>query len=956
LWSFIQTPFGQNWITQKVTQRLSKDLHTKIEIKRVDFSLFNNMHLEGVLIEDHQKDTLLYAGEVRVRITDWFFFKQNIVLKYVGLENAVIKMQRNTPVWRHQFLIDYFSSPSSGKSGGGTQLSLEKMDLKNVSFEKKDAWLGQDMTIAFGSLQLDTKSLDLSKKTVDLGSLVIDKPYFSLFNYQRLKPKPAPDTIKAITPSPIDSVLNWNEGGWVVKVDKLEIKDGTFKNDAYSKIPELAFFDGKHIEFSKINGSFKNILWEKDTVTTHLTLQTTERSGFEVKNLVADVKLTPQEMAFNNLLIETNNSTIRNFFRMSYDDISSMNDFIHKVKMQGNFDNSEIDSDDIAFFAPAMKAWKKAIKLNGAVRGTVDDLVGKNLVIQAGNNTLLNGDISLTGLPDINQTFIDFTANDFRTTYDEAVAFVPAIRTVTLPNLRQLQYIRFAGSFTGFIRDFVTFGTIQTNLGIVKSDLNMKLPLGKDPVYSGTVSTDYFRLGEFIGNNNIGAVALNSSVKGKGFNEKSRQTEIDGKVHFIDYKGYRYDNLTINGKLDKKRFEGIASIKDEEVELTLNGLIDFNKQTPDFNFLADVKKANLKKLNLVKEDISFGGKFNLNFSGSTIDNFLGKASITEATLTRNGNRLPFDSLMVSSDYNNNVKTLTASSNEFDASVSGNFNIRDLPDAVKLFLNKYYPAYIKPPKRQPENQSLTFDITTQHVDDYIMLIDSNLAGFNYSHIYGRLDTRNSELKLNADIPQFKYSKYNFDNVKLAASGSADSLALYGIASNINISDSLNIPLAIFKINAHDDISDVQINTGSNQAINQADLHAKVLTYDNGVKIEFDPSSFIVNGKTWTIDKDGELEFRRNIPASGQLVLRESGQEIRVRTRPAEIGDWNDLLVELKKVNVGDFAPFFLPKNRLEGLVSGNILVEDPANNPYISSNDMTAEGVRIDNDSIGNMKG
>ena len=110
-----------------------------------------------------------------------------------------------------------------------------------------------------------------------------------------------------------------------------------------------------------------------------------------------------------------------------------------------------------------------------------------------------------------------------------------------------------------------------------------------------------------------------------------------------------------------------------------------------------------------------------------------------------------------------------------------------------------------------------------------------------------------------------------------------LALSGDASNINISDSLNIPLALFRVNAHDDISKVQIYTGANQAINQADLNAHVLTYNNGVKIEFDPSSFVVNGKTWTIDENGELEFRKNIPASGQLVLRESNQEIRVKTQ-------------------------------------------------------------------------
>ena len=69
-------------------------------------------------------------------------------------------------------------------------------------------------------------------------------------------------------------------------------------------------------------------------------------------------------------------------------------------------------------------------------------------------------------------------------------------------------------------------------------------------------------------------------------------------------------------------------------ELTLNGLIDFNSKTPVFNVLADVAKANLKKLNLTKEDIGFRGKLNLNFSGSTIDDFLGNATIKEATLTQ----------------------------------------------------------------------------------------------------------------------------------------------------------------------------------------------------------------------------------------------------------------------------------------------------------------------------------
>jgi hypothetical protein len=953
-WIFIHTPFGQNWIIGQVTSRLSKDLHTKIEIKHVDLSLFNKMNVQGVLVEDRQHDTLLYAGEVNVRITDWFFFKKNIELKYIGLNNAVVNMQRTDSVWNYQFLIDYFSSPSTGKKKqSSVQLALKKIELNNVLFRKKDAWRGEDMTAFLGSLNLDAKDLNFSKKQILVNSLTIADPVFSINNYPGRRPARTPK--KNDSPKTIDSLLKWNAAGWVMQLDKLEIENGTFKTDKQSGIPVLESFDGKHISFNEINAEFTSLRWEKDTITTHVDLQTKERSGLEVKKLVADMKMTPQEMAFNNLDLQTNNSTIRNFYRMSYDSFDDMGDYIHKVKMQGNFDGSEIDSDDIAFFAPAMKTWKKRIILNGTARGTVDDMIGKDMVIKAGNNTLLNGDISLAGLPDINQTFIDFKANDFRTTYEDAVAIVPAIRSVKSPDLRKLQFMHFTGSFTGFIRDFVTYGTIQTSLGTVKSDLNMKLPAGQDAVYSGTISTDFFRLGEFISDPQIGAISMNGSLKGKGFSEKSRNAEVDGKIRFVDYNGYRYSNIAVKGKLDKKLFDGVASINDPEAEATINGLIDFNSKVPVFNFIADAKKVNLKKLNLTKDDIGFSGKFKLDFTGSTIDNFLGNARINDATLTRNGAPLPFDSLIISSEYKDNIKTLTARSNEFEGKITGDFAIRDLPDAFKLFLNKYYPAYIKPPGRLPEKESFTFDITTQYVDEYIKLVDSTLSGFDNSHISGMLNTSGNELTLNADVPQFKIGKYNFDNVKLTASGNRDSLFLSGGASNINISDSLNIPQALFTINARHDISQVRIFTGSNQAINQARLDAQVLTYNNGVKIEFNPSTFAVNGKTWAIDSNGELEFRTNTPASGQLVLRESNQEIQVKTKLSETGNWNDIEIVLKKVNLGDFSPFFAPKSRLEGLISGTAVIEDPINNLVIVSDEIMAEGFRLDNDSIGDTR-
>lgn len=952
LWIFIETPFGQNWIARQITKRFSKELQTKISIRHVDLSLFNRMHLEGLMINDRSGDTLLYAGDLQVRITDWFFFKKRAELKFIGLENALIKFQRADSVWNNQFLFDYFSSSDTSKSSGkgGFDFNLKKVSLKNVAFVKKDAWVGDDMMIYIGGLQLDADEINFSRKIVEASSLIISDPIVALRNYNGLRPE-----INTFTKSTsvADSSLEWNPDNWVMHLAKLKLDNGTFKTDKIDSLPILSSFDGKHIDFNHINGEFTNIHWDRDTISTNLKLSTKERSGFEVKSMLAVVKFTPREMSFNHLVIHTNNSVIKNYFSMNYDDFNDMDDFVNNIRMTGNFEGTEIESDDIAYFAPALQSWKKKILLKGNVKGPVNELLGKNLVIQAGGSTLLNGDISLTGLPDIDQTFIDFKANEFKTTYNDAIAIIPKLRQVTSPDLHKLQYLRFTGSFTGFIHDFVTFGTMETNLGEVKSDLNMKLPARGEILYSGNISTDNFRLGEFLDAPDIGSVSMAGVVKGSGFSEKKRNTTFDGNIHYIDYNNYRYTNLTVNGRLDKKLFDGIASINDPNLQLSMNGTIDFNNPLPEFNFIANVGKANLQKINLTKDSIAFNGKFNLDFTGDNLDNFKGIARINEATLKRGDTHLPFDSLTISSQIENGIKTIVANSNEFDGTISGNFNIKDLPDAFLLFLNKYYPSYIKAPKVAPANEVFNFDITTRNVNDLMTLVSKDLKGFDYSHVSGKVDLSDHHFNLDADVPNFSYKDYVFTNAQLNAIGTLSKLSVSGKTGNTLANDTLNLPLTTFKIDAANDSSIVHITTGSNTALNKANINGMVRFFRNGVKIRFDTTTFGLNGKTWNIEKNGELEFGYNSQAQGQLFLTDGEQEIKMGTIPSAKGNWNDLNVVLKKVNIGDFSPLFLPKNRLEGIASGTITVEDPYKKFNVIS-DINTDQLRIDNDSIGGM--
>jgi hypothetical protein len=944
IWGLLQTEWGQNWLARQITRKLSRDLQSRISIDRVNIGFFNKMDLEGVLVEDQKQDTLFYAGKVQVRITDWFFFKDKADLKYVGLNDATIYFNRTDSVWNYKYLEDYFAPPgSSEKKKSGIEFNLQKVVMNNVTFIKRDAWLGNDLTARVKHLDLDADEITLTGKKVDVNNLTLSEPYFASRNYTGNR---RDSILAAVTPKSSAS-----EPGWTVTIRNISINNGRYRSDNGTGAAIANAFDGKHMDFSSITGSIKDMRWISDTLRASINLTTRERSGLEVKSLKAEATVHPEAMIFDKLYLQTNRSVLGNYFAMRYDSIGAMSDFIHAVTMEANFSKSSISSDDIAFFAPAIRDWNRNIRIDGRLKGTVDALSGEDLEVWAGNNTYINGNLSLVGLPNIKETFISIEARDLRTTYADAVSFIPGIRKITTPNLSRLSYLRFKGNYTGFVNDFVTYGTLQTNLGTLVTDLNMKFPKGGDPVYSGKLSTTGFELGSFINSPSLGAVAFNGSVKGKSFQWQSLDMEIDGTVQRIEYGNYTYQNITAKGRLNNRMFNGDFVIKDPNADLTLSGLIDLSGKQPLFNVKADIARADLKALQLTREELELSGAFDLNIQGSSLSDLLGDARISNATLLHKGRRLSFDSLNVSSHYVNGLKVLKASSNEFDATVTGNFDLETLPNAFTLFLSRYYPSYIRPP-RNVRPQTFTFDITTGIIEDYVKLIDPRLSGFNNSRIKGSLDINTNNMTIDADVPQFGFEQYQFSDIQLKGSGDLEKLTMTGQVNNAVISDSLTFPQTTFSISAANDVSDININTTANQTINQANLSAQIKTFSDGATVLFNPSSFILNGKTWSIEQGGELNFRRNTVVQGALVLRESNQEIRVETRPSDIGNWNDLHIALQNIKLGDFSPFFLKKNRLEGDLSGEVVIEDPQSRFNISTNNLKVEELRVDNDSIG----
>ena len=952
-WILIQTEPVQNFIIRKVTAQLSKDLKTEVSIRHVSFTLFNRMNLDNTLIRDQNKDTLLFAGALKVRITDWFFLKKNIELNYIGLENAVIYQTRKDSVWNYQFLIDHFSSTKKDTAKSNLSLNLKKLDFQNVRYVQNDLWAGTRMTVALGGLLMDADTVDLKTLNLKIGLLEVDKPSIAIEYFKGLKPL---EKAAIVAPEKKDTGLYFNSMGMLARVDSLQIIDGSFalmpRGSHYKPVP---FFDADDIQIRHVNVSAGKLLFDKDTITSNIRLSAAERSGIEVKNLTAAFKLTPRIMEFSRLDLRTANSHVQNYFAMRFKNFAEdMNYFNEKVTLDARLNSSSVSSTDIAFFAPALKSWKKQWAVSGNMSGSISNFKVDKIFVRDQEGMQVSGNLAMRGLPDIDVTLIDIENLNATTTYKQLLPIVPQLKTLTNPDLSAMGTVNYTGFYKGTIHNFTTVGNLKSVLGGASLNLALKVPAKGEPQYSGNLATTQFNLGKFIGDTALGNVLFKGKFEGSSFDINTLKANLDGHFDRFEYNGYAYSNIDVNGIFQKKYFAGELKVNDSSASLLSNVNINLNGDKPSYNVLGDVTTLDMQKTGFVKKPMVVTGLFDLDFTGKNIDDFVGTAKVLNVSITRDTSVLNFDSLVVNASVDSNkFKVLSVTNNQFDATIRGEYSILDLPTTFQSFLSNYYPAVFKKPANVPKNQHFTMTMNTYDFDKYANIIDNNLHGLDSMIVQGAIDTKDSgNFYVNASVPFAKYKKFQLQNALLEGRGNFSKVNVETKVNKAYINDSTYFPNTNLVIASQNNHSQILLSTSSNNAINEINLAADVYNLEDGVKINFRPSYFVVNDKKWNLESEGELVIRKNYASARNVKFTQGFQEISLETRQSTRDtSHNNLIVKLSQVNIGDFTSMFLPSPRLEGLANGQVVMINFYGDFSISDS-LRFDQFRFNNDSIG----
>ena len=598
----------------------SRVLGTKAQVGSVTYRFPAQLALRDVLIEDRQKDTLLFAGEMYARFSPLALRHNEIRFSHVRLSNGVAKIYQTDSVWNYRFLTDAFKS------------DREQLPLRSL--------------ISVRDIQLDNIRLHYGPYALSLTHAAMDLHSLS----EQMLDAEIRELALQITnnPSPVTN----SQPPFIVS----DMQAHVIINDTLLTVPTLrAVLPQSRLDLGGISVRFP----DRDTLQLH-------RSA-------------------------------------------------HEIRFALNLNEARLVPADIALFVPRLKGLKRPLTMTGALGGTLDSLAFDHIEVSYNGAALLQGNISATGLPDINNPYLRANLTGLHTNAAQLQDFLSQLygRPMRLPKaVHRLGNIHYRGLAEGHLHDLTLHGAFHTALGAITTDGNVKSDsLFEHMDYDIRVEGRKFRLGRLAANDKLGTVTLDAQSKGQMVNGYA-QGEINAHVRQLVYNGYTYNDLTLNGRYEPERYEGQFGISDPHLHLAFNGVVDLRDNDPEFNFNLRCFHFDLSPFTENHAPVlstSFGLTVDMN--GAKADDISGYMLIDSLSIAtaRDSVLMKQLSLLASAEAGSS-KIITLRTDYLTAEVDGVFRYADLLPAAQALIHHYLPSALPAPsvRWQPVTLSLRAD--------------------------------------------------------------------------------------------------------------------------------------------------------------------------------------------------------------------------------------------------------
>jgi hypothetical protein len=939
----------QSFIREQTIAYLERKLETTVMLEKAEIRIFRHLTVEGLYIEDHEGDTLLYAGHAAVRIRSINPLSKDIRIGAVELYQSTIHIYRHPgdSNFNYQFIADAFGSDApkdTAQSEFDFDIGFKELNLQKVQLTYADSLTCNAYDIYLHSFRTSFNKFSLSEEILAINQL--EASGCDVQMTRLIDTTPDTDTSTASY-----DIVHISPGDWVIEAGSLRFNQCYFGYNNENKRLKPGLLDFDHLALGDIDIDLEEIIYTGDTVTGYMNhIAFNDQSGFTLSKLQSAFLFSPYEITLNGLILETPQTLIQNQLSFHYTTLNDFNRFFDDVLMEVNLDNSHIATDDLAYFSNSLDNYHAQIGISALLKGRVSSIKSRGALLRINDAASMIADINIKGLPDIDETLFDI---DFYPLTSDMPELDKLLGGNILPKqVTDLGSVNFNGKFTGFIYDFVLYGNTGSSIGKVLTDVRLQYnPESSTASYSGTIATEAFNAGilaqqtELLGN--VSLVATVKGVSSPGKNEIVLSSQI-GEI-FLN--GYNYRNINASGDLDNQGFAGRLRINDPNVEGTFDGYISLNDSIRDMNFNASILDADLEALNWYPDPLTVSADASIDIQGADINTFLGKASFTNIDLRNDQYRWKMDSLSLQSYMGQHGRSTSLTSDLINILVEGNYSIDQLPQQMTGMINYYLhgTAFMHD---SMTIQEFNYNITGKNLHQISAIFYPELQQLDELQVSGYFNSGDLQLNSRLIAKHTRWNGYYTDNLAGELKDLQGDLTYFLRMSPLKINEQLTLPVTSAEGSVLTDSISLNLKMGKDTDPERLNLNAGIEVTDSLVDLHIFTSEIFVNNEKWDILPNNSLSYDYKNFLAENFTLTNGNRKVSISSSNKE-GAGPALKVIIEHFDIADITTIAQYDDyQITGRIDANITVSNPFDSltvlGFININELVFDGQKVGN--------
>ena len=582
---------------------------------------------------------------------------------------------------------------------------------------------------------------------------------------------------------------------------------------------------------------------------------------------------------------------------------------VSTLRFSGDIHNSSVTPSDLSPFESSLQSLHEPVYLSTAFSGTTKSIQIKqlNMRTDTGFQLLGNGTLDLSDeQPAWSATLqrLQFTGHTI-----QSLAQALQQRQITLPAaVTRLGSVQLQGAFSGEHGAMKADSRLTTGAG----SATLTASMNAQREFTADVTTNDLQLHQLLDNAQLGSLSAQLHASGSLPKGESPQVNVDGTINQVDFKGYSYRDIQLNGHYDTALMSGQFAVDDPNLRADLTAEIRHAKQH-DIHIEGTIGQLALKALHLTDRwgDAHLSGDVYADLTANTLNDALGAIDIRQFTLRNLSDDETFvvDHLGVLLGYDDEGTHFVELDSDFaTAMLKGDFTYETLPQSFINLLGTRLPTLPGLPKTKSNGRNnFTLDLTVSDSRWLQRFFGVNATLHRPLELHAVVNDAMNTLQLDAAVEELAYNDSYYRDANVSVTSPGDSLKCEMAMTKVTgDGDMMNWQLLAHAANNNLTTS-LRWHNFREESPKRGQFNAITNLYDNllgksEAHIKVQPSHIIMNNETWEMEPSDIVYYDKHADFY-QFSLHSADRQQHVVVDGTASTDIRDTVhVDLKNVDV------------------------------------------------------